>query len=329
MPRRLFLFILPLCLYGSSAFAACPDAPAGLRDIEANGYYSDAHYSIVDPVLKARNEAAVKPFSDYLATVSANADRYIASGDSAAAACALRWLDRWAVDGAMLGKAGSSQAQYERKWTLAGVALAYIKLRPLAEPAQRLHIESWLPRLADAALAYVSDAKRARNNHYYWVGLALMATGVATGDARYVAAASKIYDSALNDIGDDGSLPLELNRAGRALAYHNYALAPLVMMAELSRMNHDNWYQRRHGRLQKLAQLVLDGIADPAWFVQKTGAAQEIPKGGILGWIVFYRETAPELTAPSQALMEQAPFRYAQLGGNLSVLADKHFFEPQ
>ncbi|HWW99295.1 alginate lyase family protein [Collimonas sp.] len=327
MPPHLLRFILPLCLCCGSAFAACPEAPAGLRDIEANGYYSDAHYSIVDPVLKAKNEAAVKPFSDYLATVSANADRYIASGDTEAAQCALHWLDRWAVDGAMLGKVSSSQAQYERKWTLAGIALAYIKLRPQAEPAQRAHIEAWLPQLADAALAFVSDSKRARNNHYYWVGLAVMATGVATGEQRYIDAASKIYDSALNDIGDDGSLPLEMNRAGRALAYHNYALAPLVMMAELSRMNHDNWYQRRHGRLQKLAQLVLDGIADPAWFVQKTGAAQEIPKGGVLGWIVFYREAAPELTAPSQALMTQAPFRNAQLGGNLSVLADKHFFE--
>lgn len=327
MARHLLRYILPLCLCSGSAFAACPEAPAGLRDIEANGYYSDTHYSIVDPVLKAKNEAAVKPFSDYLATVSADADRYIASGDTAAAQCALRWLDRWAVDGAMLGKVSSSQAQYERKWTLAGVALAYIKLRPLAEPAQRAHIEAWLPQLADAALAFFSDGKRARNNHYYWVGLAVMATGIATGEQRYIAAASKIYDSALNDIGDDGSLPLEMNRAGRALAYHNYALAPLVMMAELSRSNHDDWYQRRHGRLQKLAQLVLDGIADPAWFVQKTGAAQEIPKGGILGWVVFYREIVPDLTAPSQALMTQAPFRYAQLGGNLSVLADKHFFE--
>ncbi|AMP12429.1 alginate lyase family protein [Collimonas pratensis] len=327
MPRHLLRFILPLCLCSGSAFAACPEAPAGLRDIEANSYYSDAHYSIVDPVLKAKNEAAVKPFSDYLATVSADADRYIAGGDAAAAQCALRWLDRWAVDGAMLGKVSSSQAQYERKWTLAGVALAYIKVRPLAEPAQRAHIEAWLPRLADAALAFVNNGKGARNNHYYWVGLAVMATGVATGEQRYIDAASKIYDSALNDIGDDGSLPLEMNRAGRALAYHNYALAPLVMMAELSRLHHEDWYLRRHGRLQKLAQRVLDGIADPTWFVQKTGAAQEIPKGGILGWIVFYRETAPELTAPSQALMTQAPFRYAQLGGNLSVLADKHFFE--
>ncbi|AIY39292.1 Alginate lyase precursor [Collimonas arenae] len=329
MPRRLFQLMLPLCLClcSGSALAACPDAPAGLRDIEANGYYSDAHYSIVDPVLKAKNEAAVKPFSDYLANVSANADRYIANGDSAAGQCALKWLDRWAVDGAMLGKVVSSQAQYERKWTLAGVALAYIKLRPLAEPSQRTHIDAWLPQLADASLAFFDDPRHKRNNHYYWVGLAVMATGVATGDTRYINAASKIYDSALNDIGEDGSLPQELNRAGRALAYHNYALAPLVMMAELSRLNHDDWYQRRHKRLQKLAQLVLSGIADPAWFVEKTGAQQEIPKGGILGWIAFYRQTAPELTAQSQELMVQAPFRYAQLGGNLSVLAEKHFFE--
>ncbi|WP_211463385.1 alginate lyase family protein [Collimonas silvisoli] len=322
---------LPLAflLCSGSALAGCPPAPAGLRDIEANSYYSDAHYSVIDPVLKARNEAAVKPFSDYLSAVSANADRYLASGDSAAAQCALSWLDRWAVDGAMLGKVASSQAQYERKWTLAGVALAYLKLRPQAEPAQRAHIEAWLPQLADAALAFADNGRQARNNHYYWVGLAVMATGMATGDAKYIKAASRIYDTALNDIGDDGSLPLELNRAGRALSYHNYALAPLVMMAELANLNHENWYQRQHGRLQKLAHLVLSGIADPSWFVEKTGAQQEIPKGSILGWITFYRQADPALIPLSQELMAQAPFRNPQLGGNLSLLADKRFFEPR
>ena len=92
------------------------------------------------------------------------------------------------------------------------------------------------------------------------------------------------------------------------MAYHNYALAPLVMMAELSRLDHDNWYLRRHGRLQSW-QRVLDGIADPAWFVQKTGVAQKYRRR-IFGWIVPHRDR-PELTAPSQALMTQAPFRYA------------------
>jgi len=326
MQHRLSKLFLTLSVCSGSALAACPPAPAGLRDIEANSYYSDAHYSVIDPELKARNEAAVKPFSDYLSAVSANADRYIASGDTAAAQCALSWLDRWAVDGAMLGKVVTSQAQYERKWTLAGVALAYLKLRPQAEPAQRAHIEAWLPQLADAALAFADNGHQARNNHYYWVGLAVMATGMATGETKYINAASRIYDAALNDTSDDGSLPLELNRAGRALSYHNYALAPLVLMAQLAYLNHDNWYQRRNARLEKLAQRVLSGIADPNWFAEKTGARQEIPKGSILGWIAFYRKADPALIPLSEPLMAQAPFRYPQLGGNLSLLADKSFF---
>ncbi|HWW05738.1 alginate lyase family protein [Collimonas sp.] len=328
MQRHLSKLFLTLCACSGSALAACPPAPAGLRDIDANGYYTDTHYSVIDPVLKAKEEAAVKPFSDYLSAVSANADRYIASGDTAAAQCALSWLDRWAVDGAMLGKVVTSQAQYERKWTLAGVALAYLKLRPQAEPAQREHIEAWLPQLADAALAFADNGHQPRNNHYYWVGLAVMATGMATGEQKYINAASRIYDAALNDISDDGTLPLELNRAGRALSYHNYALAPLVMMAQLAYLNHDNWYQRRNARLEKLAHRVLSGIADPSWFAEKTGAQQEIPKGSILGWIAFYRKADPALVPLSEPLMAQAPFRNPQLGGNLSLLADKSFFAP-
>jgi poly(beta-D-mannuronate) lyase len=155
-----------------------------------------------------------------------------------------------------------------------------------------------------------------------------MATGMATGETKYINAASRIYDAALNDIGDDGSLPLELNRAGRALSYHNYALAPLVMMAQLAYLNHDNWYQRRNARLEKLAQRVLSGIADPSWFAEKTGTRQEIPKGSILGWIAFYRKADPALIPLSEPLMAQAPFRNPQLGGNLSLLADKSFVAP-
>ena len=49
---------------------ACEAPPPAVVDIDANSYYSDSHHSIVDPVRKARNEAAVKPVNDYLDAVA-------------------------------------------------------------------------------------------------------------------------------------------------------------------------------------------------------------------------------------------------------------------
>ena len=322
---RLALVCLALIAAGAAS-AECPTPPAGIRDIEANSYYSDSHHSIIDPALKAKNEAAVKPFDDYLRVVSDNADRYIADGDKAAAACVLTWLDRWAQDGAMLGHMSSNQAEYERKWMLAGFALAYLKVRPEVTDEQKQRIGPWMQRLAAKALDY-ADSQKTKNNHYYWVGLAVMATGVATNDPSEIALARRVYDDALSDIERDGSLPLELNRAGRALHYHNYSLAPLVLIAELARSVGEDWYHRQDGRLDKLARLVLVSLQDPSWFVRQTGEPQEVPKGGILGWTAFYRSIDPSLDPLIDALRNQAPFRYAQLGGNMSLLAEKKFFE--
>lgn len=318
---------LLLCCIAGSGFADCLPAPVGLRDVQANSYYIDSQHSVIDPALKARNDAAVKPLNEFLRVVSDNADRFIANNDKASAQCGLGWLNRWAQDGAMLGVMASNQAQYQRKWMLAGLALAYLKMKSAAEPAQREHIEAWLTQLADASLAFVNSGRQQRNNHYYWVGLSVMATGVATGNAKHINAARDIYDAALADIRDDGSLPLELNRAGKALAYHNFALEPLVIIAELSRGMHEDWYGHQHGRLDRLARLVVGGIRDPAWFVARTGVEQEIPRGGSLGWSAFYGIARPQLASLMEPLQSQAPFRNARLGGNLSLLVEKHFFD--
>lgn len=311
-------------LLSPAALAACPAPPPGPGDIRANSYYSDAQHSVVDPVLQAQNRASVQPFDAFLERVSRQADRALA-GDADAAACALAWLDAWAGDGAMLGTMSSNQAQYQRKWTLAGLALAYLPLRPAASPAQRQRIDGWLQRLANAALAYQARS-RSQNNHAYWVGLAAMASGVATGDEALVSAARTIYDAALAAIQDDGTLPLELARGGRALSYHNFALAPLVLMAELARSRGEDWYGRDDARLARLARRVLDGVRDPTWFQARTGRPQEVPRGGILGWVEFYRRADPALQPAIAPLLAQAPFRNARLGGDLSLRAERGTF---
>lgn len=328
-PLRFRSWALLLALLGPAALAApCPAPPPALQDMQGNGYYSDKNHSIVDAQLKAQNEAAAKPFTDFADQVSRRADRVLAGGTDAAehAACALAWLQYWAAGDAMLGQIASSQAQYLRKWTLASLSLAYLKLRPHAEATQREAIDAWLRRVAYEALSHIRHSKAARNNHHYWVGLAVMATAGATGDEALRQAARELFDEALSDIEDDGSLPLELARAGKALAYHNYALAPLVLMAELAARDGEDWYALRGARLDLLVGRTAQGIADPAWFVARTGLSQEVPRGGITGWALLYAQRGAARQQAVAGLLTQAPLRNVTLGGDLQLMCAQRFF---
>lgn len=320
---------LLLNLLGQAALAGnCPPAPPALQDMQGNGYYSDKNHSIVDPLLKAKNEAAAKPFTDFADQVSRRADQVLAGGPDAPAHadCALAWLGQWADGHAMLGTMASSQAQYLRKWTLGSVALAYLKLRPVADSDRQQRIDAWLRRVANEALDHIRHSKAARNNHAYWVGLAVMATASATGDATLRAAARQLFDEALSDIADDGSLPQELARAGKALAYHNYALAPLVLIAELAARDGEDWYALQHARLDLLVERTAQGIADPAWFLDRTGLEQEVPRGGITGWALLYAERGATQRRRVAGLLTAGPVRNTTLGGDLQLMRARQFF---
>jgi len=283
--RRLLLLLWLAC---APAFGCAPPPPTVI-DIDANGYYSDSHHSIVDPVRKARNEAAVKPVNDYLDTVARAATAWQARGDAADARCALHWLTSWADQGAMLGKMTSNQSYYTRKWTLGGLALSYARVRAAATPAQREAVDDWLRALAEATMRHADAHKGVRNNHYYWEGLAVAATGAVTGDARSLAWGRMVFDTAMAQVQPDGSLPPELARAGKALHYHLYAAAPLVMLASILDL--------QSPQLDRLVAFAVAGVRDPAPIEKLAGFAQERPRG-VPGWIDIYRRHTPQANVP-------------------------------
>ncbi|OON64676.1 alginate lyase [Massilia sp. KIM] len=268
---------------GQGAAWACPTPPPAVRDIDANRYYTDDRSSIVDPVLKARNEAAVKPVNDYLDVVARAANRFQVGGGQEDARCALAWLQAWARQDALLGRMSSNQSYYTRKWTLGGLALNYARVQAAAPAAQRAAIEAWFKRLADATMAHADAGKGIRNNHYYWEGLAVTAVGAVTRDARYTDWGRKVFEHAMGQIQPDGSLPHEMARASKALHYHLYAAAPLVMMASI--------LDRRDPALDRLVRFAVDGVADPTPFERMSGVAQERPARAP-GWIAIYERHA-------------------------------------
>lgn len=284
LPKPAALAVLLLAL-GVGPACACDAPPPPVFDIDANRYYTDTRSSVIDPVLKARNEAAVKPVNDYLEAVARSADAWQRKQDPDAARCALGWLEAWANGGALLGKMSTNQSWYTRKWTLGGLALSYARVKETASPAQRKRIEDWFRALADVTIAHADAHKGVRNNHYYWEGLAITAVGAVTGDARYLAWGRKVFDHAMGQVQPDGSLPLEMARAAKALHYHLYAAAPLVLMASI--------FDVRHPSLDRLVRFAAEGVANPAAIERMAGAVQERP-ARVPGWIAIYDRHATQ-----------------------------------
>ncbi len=264
---------------GAGAALACGAPPPAVIDIDANRYYMDSHNSVIDPVLKARNEAATRPVDDFLRTVAGAASEFQAGARPAAAECGLAWLDAWAGQQAMLGKMTTKQSFYTRKWALAGLSLSYARLRPAASEARRQRIDAWLGKIADLTQGHADANKGKKNNHYYWEGLAVAAAGAVTRNERQLAWGRKVFDAAMAQVEPDGSLPLEMARARKALSYHMFSAAPLVMLASV--------LDTRSPKLDLLVNFTMAGVADPKRFRELSGFEQE-PAASIVAWLPVY-----------------------------------------
>jgi len=92
------------------------------------------------------------------------------------------------------------------------------------------------------------------------------------------------------------------SRAGMALHYHLYALAPLIMLAELGEANGIDTYSENHNAIDRLVNLCEQGLKHPEIFEKATGVEQNMPdkiSGAVIGWAVPYvkRHPDPQLSA--------------------------------
>ena len=293
-----------------------------------NGYYTDAHHSVVDPEAKAAYEAASGANEVFVKRIGRYADEYQVGRSESAAECAFSLLQQAAEQNAFgvahLGKEGSRQGYYVQAFYLDGLSLAYLKIRPaLAGSArQRDQVQSWLLQLAESTRAFFDDMARqnagdGHNNLTYWGALAVTATGIATNRQDLFDWGVAKYRAALIEISADGTLPLELDRAAMALHYHLFAVAPLVLIAELGRDNDLDLYAEDNGALHRLVKQTISGLLNPEWFTEKTHVAQEVPSeldGSVIGWAVPYEARFPN-PAISSLLRKASSTGYWQLGG--------------
>jgi poly(beta-D-mannuronate) lyase len=315
---RLTIAALALMASTANAFAECPAAPPPVRDLSLQRFYEDSAGSIVEPTRMEAHKAQTAPMLEFLGFVTKQADKAYQqrSNPDSTAKCGLAWLRAWADGGAYLGKIEGKQAEAQRKWDLAGAALAYLKLKPWASDDEKKSIEPWLIKVADAARAFFDDTSIKRNNHWYWMGLAQAAVGLATGSDAHWQQAKAIMADAAKDISADGTLPLEMAREGRALYYHAFAAMPLVTLAELGVSRGEDWYALNDGALHRLVAKTVEGLEDPVLFDKLAGSTQQRPVKPAAGWIALYRARFPDriTKAPEQTA------KHRWLGGDVMIL---------
>ena len=293
----------------------CPAAPQLPHHFTTNSYYIDSHHSVIDPALKKHYEDSVAPIEEFSRALVKAADTYQTKGSRAAQQCVYTLLEDAAKQKALSENMGSGQASYVQGWNLGTWAVGYLKVRAsgVASIEQDHEIAKWLKKLAEENQDYYegkrhrSSSNDAHNNHLYWAGFAISAAGIANNDRGLFRWGMDAYREGVQSIQNDGTLPLEMDRGQRALHYHLYALAPLVMLAELGEANGLDLYAESNFAIKRLVDRCVSGLEDPGFFERKTGVAQvttpEIQASEI-GWAQPYLRRFPD--ARLSALLAQA-----------------------
>lgn len=309
----------------SSAPWNCPAPPHFVQTVVIDSYYSDPRASVIDPTRYAEFQRASADSTQLAQFATLAADAYLDKGSRTAALCVFSLLDAAARAKAWSGKMPGYQGVYLQNWLLSAVAVAYLKVRPsgLATPEQDAAIQSWFAALA-ARVRDFFDAEVLRigadheNNHIYWAGLAVAAAGIANNHAADFQWGLTAYRMGLDAIQPDGSLPREMERGQMALHYQLYALAPLVLLAELGEANGIDLYAERNGAIHRLVAFDLAGLEDPTVIQKRTGVAQIVTlpyAGSDIGWAVPWVRRFPN--AELSALLAKAPWvRSTSWGGD-------------
>ncbi|MCC2638946.1 MAG: Poly(beta-D-mannuronate) lyase (alginate lyase) [Moraxellaceae bacterium] len=269
-----------------------------------------------------RYKKATRTLQEFESGLSELSDRHV-QGQAEAASCALDWLDRWAGAQALMGSANMT-GRAVRKWTLSAAAFSFLKIQeaPGLKPEAKARVSSWLRNVAGIVVQEHQHTPAEKiNNHYYWAAVAIGAVGIATEDKALLDWSLAGYRRSVRAIDEDGLLPRELARRSRALSYHLYALQPLVMLAEMGRVNGIDLYVENDCALCRLVDRVTEGVADPSYFEQRTGARQIMedgPDGRAMVWVPIMARACPD-DARLQALSDRfRPFSGRRLGGNLT-----------
>jgi poly(beta-D-mannuronate) lyase len=258
--------------------------------------------------------------------------QYMRDGRPEQLDCALNLLTTWAKADALESTDFNHTGKSMRKWALGSMASAYLRLKfsdsqPLADRQQEAQvIEAWFAKLGEQVVGDWSSLPLDKvNNHSYWAAWSVMATAVATNRKDLFDWAVKEFKVAANQVDKDGFLPNEIKRRQRALAYHNYALPPLAMIASFAQANGVDLRQENNAALKRLADRVLAGVKDPDDFASRGGEKQDmedLKKDPKYAWLEPYCSLYSCSADVLEQKHEKQPFKTFRLGGDLTKVYD-------
>lgn len=256
--------------------------------------------------------------------------RYLDKGQPDDLACVISWLNDWAEADALLSTSYNHTGKSVRKWALGSVAGAYLRLKfsrsqPLEQySSEARSIEKWLGKLADqVVLDWNAQPVERRNNHQYWAAWSVMASAVVLNRRDLFDWSVSQYRQGMSQVDEQGYLPLELSRQTRALAYHNYAMGPLLMVAAFAQANQLDLRGANEGALQRLAQRLQAGLKQPQLFSAKAGYPQtldDLQDNSRFAWLEPYcalYTCSPATEAWRRSLQPLTTYR---LGGDITQL---------
>ncbi len=298
-----------------------PQPPPDSRIIPSR--YKSGSHGDVNP----QEQVFSQPYERLQELAARGANRYLVSGDRREAACVLHALRPWAQSQALLHYNAKENRQlwYVAEWTISSLSLAVSIAGddPTLDPAERnLDIE-WLRQAAHKLLNEDTGPASSRNNHFFWRGLAATASGVISKDDTLFAFGLRTYATAIGEIDSNGAFPLEMDRHELALHYQAFAIAPLVMIAELARRQGIDLYTLKENghTLSDAVGFLSKAIADPKWIRKYTPEEQvDVMSSGsqLLAWSEFWNRRFPD---PSWQSFLQKPYRDSRLGGSTTLLA--------
>lgn len=319
--------------YAEDKGFSCGAAPAPVTSLTFGSRYTDDSKtrSDLDAESNAEVDKALKPVETFIGELMRMANTALVNEDAARAECVLDWLDTWAEAGALtdletLNVKLAIPARY------AGLAIALLQAETAGDldPQKRERVVAWLTAAADGMRTFFETeapplAKQA--NLRAWAGLASAAIGRLSGDAGLTDWARVSFELVACQAAPDGSLPLEMRRADRALNYQLHATAPLVVTADLLRATGYNGYAACGGKLDSIAAFSLKAAADPAIVEAVNGSRQTFQTGKqalepfMLAWVEPYLRHRYD--RGTDAFVEKLrPLSHAKLGGNLTRIGD-------
>jgi poly(beta-D-mannuronate) lyase len=126
---------------------------------------------------------------------------------------------------------------------------------------------------------------------------------------------------AAGQVDRDGFLPNELKRNQRALAYHNYSLPPLAMIASFAQANGVDLREENDAALRRLGEKVIAGVDDQGAFDKKTGKDQdmsELKKHAKFSWLEPWCSLYSCSASTVEWKNEMGPYKTFRLGGDVT-----------